>query len=57
LAEVTHRLGLKALAEVAVAAKPDTVLRWFRKLVTGTLDGSAWRQSEGRPRAEKTVKV
>ena len=33
LAEIAHRLGRKALAEVAVAAKPDTILRWFRKLV------------------------
>ena len=27
LAEIAHRLGRKALAEVAVAAKPDTILR------------------------------
>ena len=33
LAEIAHRLTRKALAEVAVAAKPDTILRWFRKLV------------------------
>ena len=34
LAEIAHRMGHKALAEVvAVAAKPDTILRWFRKLV------------------------
>ena len=26
LAEIAHRLGRKALAEVAVAAKPDTIL-------------------------------
>jgi hypothetical protein len=30
LAEIAHRLGRKALAELAVAAKPDTILRWFR---------------------------
>ena len=33
LAEIAKRLGGKALAEVAVAAKPDTILGWFRKLV------------------------
>src|SRR6266853_2221883 len=33
LAEIAHRLGRKALAEVAVAAKPDTILGWFHKLV------------------------
>ena len=28
LAEIAHRLGRKALAEVAVAAKPETILGW-----------------------------
>jgi hypothetical protein len=37
LAEIAHRLGCKALAEVATAAKPDTILRWFRKLVAPSL--------------------
>jgi hypothetical protein len=43
------------LAEVAVAAKPDAILRWFRNLVARKLDGSAWRQSVGRRRVEKTI--
>jgi hypothetical protein len=55
LAEIAQRLGRKALAEVAVAAKPDTILRWFRKLVARKFDGSACRQSVGRPRVEKTI--
>src|SRR5215470_12340866 len=55
LAEIAHRLGRKALAEVAVAAKPDTILRWFRKLVARKFDGSACRQYAGRPRVEKTI--
>src|SRR5215831_5630530 len=55
LAEIAHRLGRKALAEVAVAAKPDTLLRWFRKLVARKFDGSACRQSVGRPRVEKRI--
>jgi hypothetical protein len=55
LAEIAHRLGRKALAEVAMAAKPDTILRWFRKLVARKFDGSACRQSVGRPRVEKTI--
>ena len=55
LAEIAHRLGRKALAEVAVAAKPDTILRWFRRLVARKFDGSACRQSIGRPRVEKTI--
>ena len=55
LAEIAHRLGRKALAEVAVAAKPDTILGWFRQLVARKFDGSACRRSVGRPRIEKTI--
>ncbi len=33
LGEIGHRLGRKALAEVANAALPDTILGWYRKLV------------------------
>jgi putative transposase len=33
LAEIAHRLGRKALKEVAAAAKPDTLLAWYRKLI------------------------
>ena len=39
LGEIARRLGRKALVEVAVAAKPDTVLGWFRKLVARKFDG------------------
>ena len=45
LAEIAHRLESKSLAEVAVAAKPDTILGWFRKLLAHEFDGSACRQS------------
>src|SRR5215467_9143539 len=55
LAEIAHRLGRKALAEVALAAKSDTILRWFRKLVARKFDGSSCRQSVARPRVEKTI--
>jgi putative transposase len=33
LGEIGHRLGRKALAEVATVAQPDTILAWYRKLV------------------------
>ena len=29
LAEIGHRLGRKALAEVATIARPDTILAWY----------------------------
>ena len=40
LAEIGHRLGRKALADVANAAKPDTILGWYRRLVACKFDGS-----------------
>src|ERR1017187_2584140 len=33
LGEIGHRLGGKALSEVANAALPDTILAWYRRLV------------------------
>jgi hypothetical protein len=32
LGEIGHRLGRKALAEVANVARPDTILAWYRNL-------------------------
>ena len=40
LAEIAHRLGRKALEDVANAAKPDTILGWYRKLIARKFDGS-----------------
>src|SRR5438445_10884003 len=34
LAEIGHRLGRRVLGEVATVARPDTILAWYRKLVT-----------------------
>jgi putative transposase len=36
LGEIGHRLGRKALSEVATAALPDTILKWYRRLVAHT---------------------
>lgn len=55
LAEIAHRLGRKALAEVAAAAKPDTLLRWYRELIAKKFDGSKFRKSVGRPPVEKEI--
>ena len=41
-------LGRKALAEVASIVMPDTIRRWFRKLVAAKWDRSA-RRGPGRP--------
>jgi len=33
LAELGHRLGRRALGQVATIARPNTILRWHRELV------------------------
>ena len=55
LGEIGHRLGRKALAEVANVARPDTILAWYRKLVARKFDGSKTRRSPGRPRIKRAV--
>src|ERR1035441_266546 len=58
LAEIAHRLGRKALEELAAVAKPDTLLAWYRKLIATKFDGSKFRKSWGRPRVdEETERV
>jgi len=53
LAEIAHRLGRKALEEVAGAAQPDTILGWYRKLIANKFDGSRFRRRVGRPRMDE----
>ncbi|MGK0171309.1 MAG: putative transposase, partial [Gammaproteobacteria bacterium] len=55
LTELWHRLGCKALADVANAAKPDTIVRWYRRLVAGKFDGSKRRRFPGRPRVDREL--
>jgi transposase InsO family protein len=50
LGEIGHRLGRKALEDVANAARPDTILGWYRRLVARKFDGSKARRYPGRPR-------
>jgi putative transposase len=54
LGEIGHRLGRKALADIATIARPDTILGWYRKLVARKFDGSACR-GPGRPRIKREV--
>ena len=55
LGEIGHRLGRNALAEVANAARPDTILAWYRKLVARKFDGSKARRTPGRPRIDRDL--
>jgi hypothetical protein len=53
VAEIAKRLGRKALEELAVFAKPDTLLAWYRKLIADKFDGSRFRQRVGGPRIDE----
>ena len=53
LAEIAHRLGRKALEELAAVAKPDTLLAWYRKLIAHKFDRSKFHKSSGRPRVDE----
>ena len=50
LGEIGHRLGRTALADVANAALPDTILGWYRRLVARKFNGSKTCRGVGRPR-------
>jgi hypothetical protein len=43
LAEIGKRLGRKALEKVTCAAKPDTILAWYRRPIARKFDGSRSR--------------
>ena len=55
LAEIAHRLGRKALEDVANTAKPDTIMGWYRRLVARKFDGSKSRRYPGRPRIDVEI--
>ncbi|MCP4751650.1 MAG: hypothetical protein GY866_12205 [Proteobacteria bacterium] len=48
LAKIGKRMGRKALENVACIVKPETILKWFRKLVAEKFDGSKSRKKFGR---------
>ncbi len=47
-------LGRKLLGQVAGIVTPDTILRWYRKLVAQKYDGST-RRKPGRPRTRQDI--
>jgi len=55
LAEIAHRLGRKALEDVANVGKPDTLLGWYRRLIARKFDGSKSRRYPGRPRINEEI--
>ena len=57
LADIGHKLGKQALAEVATIVKPDTILAWHRKLIAQKFDGSQQRKSPGRPKIDQELEA
>jgi putative transposase len=49
LAEKGERLGRTMLSELATLATPETILRWYRRMIAAKYDGSETRRSPGRP--------
>src|SRR3989454_6771932 len=55
LAALAHPLGRKRLKEVATLASPDTLLRWYKRLIAQQFDGSTQRRPLGRPRVAEEI--
>src|SRR5436305_10898003 len=55
LATIGKRLGHQALQQVALVAKPETILGWYRKLMAQKFDGSKHRAYPGRPTVGQEV--
>ena len=49
-----HKLGRRVLTQVAGIVTPDTILRWYRRLIATKYDGSA-RRRRGRPMTRQDV--
>ena len=55
LAEIAHHLGREALKDVANAAKTNTIMGWYRKLIARKFDGYKSRRYPGRPRIDNEI--
>src|SRR5256885_4490428 len=55
LAALAHPLGRTRLQEVATIATPETLLRWYQRLIAEKFDGSTCRQPLGRPRVVEAI--
>jgi hypothetical protein len=55
LAALAHPLGRKRLKELATIATPDTLLRWYKRLIAQKFDGSERRTQLGRPPVAEEV--
>jgi len=55
LAVLAYPLGRKRLKELATLATPDTLMRWYHRLIAQKFDGSTHRSQRGRPPVAEEV--
>src|ERR1043166_6271132 len=55
LAALAHPLGRQRLKKVATLVTPETLLRWYKRLIAQKFDGSTHRRQLGRPRVAEEV--
>ena len=55
LAALAYPLGRKRLKEMATLATPDTLMRWYHRLIAQKFDGSTRRSPLGRPPVAEEV--
>ena len=48
LAKIGKKLGLKALRDAAMIVKPETILAWYRKLISSKMDNSKIEKEQRR---------
>lgn len=55
LAALAQPLGRQRLKAIATLVTPDTLLRWYHRLIAQKFDGSTQRRQLGRPRVAEEV--
>jgi transposase InsO family protein len=57
LATLAHPLGRQRLKEVATLVTPDTLMRWYQRLIAQKFDESKQRRQLGRPRVAEEIEL
>jgi putative transposase len=55
LATLAYPLGRQRLKEMATLVTPETLLRWYKRLIAQKFDGSTQRHQLGRPRVAEEI--
>jgi hypothetical protein len=55
LAALAYPLGRQQLKDIATIATPDTLIRWYKRLIANKFGRSTTRQGRGRPRVPEAA--